>query len=270
MPVSRLDLSRTEKPAQVQENMIAYMRLFAGLPGIVMFDEESFWLISGPRAPGNQILRARWPAEGVEARIDAVFDHVGRHIDAIDWLVFPGDQPADLGQRLEARGMPGGPAGYWLWADLTMLDEPPAVPQGFRIEQVRDDQAMAEWTRASEAGFGGELSCFYDAYARHGYGPDAFSLHYTGYLDDAPVTSGTLLDAGGTATVYDLSTPPQFRRRGFAGALMHFLMREIRRRGYDDTWIWSSHMAQSLYRELGYLDCDFGVREHSWRRPQTA
>jgi len=30
---------------------------------------------------------------------------------------------------------------------------------------------------------------FSDAYARHGYGPDAFSLHYIGYADDAPVTS---------------------------------------------------------------------------------
>src|SRR5262249_24074451 len=125
---------------------------------------------------------------------------------------------------------------------------------------------MAEWVRASEAGFGGELGCFYDAYAHHGYGAEAFSLHYIGYLDDVPVTSGTLLDAGGTATIYDVSTPPAFRAQGFGGGLTHSLMGKIRQRCYADTWIWSSDLAQSLYRKLGYVDADFGLREHKWRK----
>jgi ribosomal protein S18 acetylase RimI-like enzyme len=126
---------------------------------------------------------------------------------------------------------------------------------------------MQEWVRISEAGFGNDdLSCFYDAYARHGYGEDAYSLHYTGYLDDAPVTSGTLLDAGGGATIYDISTPPEFRGQGFGGAITYDLMRKIRERGYKDTWIWSSDMAQSLYRKLGYVDADFGLREYVWHK----
>ncbi|MBZ0296775.1 MAG: hypothetical protein K8L99_29710, partial [Anaerolineae bacterium] len=201
-----------------------------------------------------------------EARIDALLEQIGQHIDQISWFVFPGDQPADLGKRLEARGMPGGPGGNWLWADLTALDAAPTVSDHFHIEQVHDDGAMAEWVRVSEAGFEEDLSLCYDAYARHGYGADAFSLHYIGYLDDTPVTSGTLLDAGGCATIYDVSTPPAFRQQGFAGVLTHALMHEIRNRGYSDTWIWSSDMAKSLYRKLGYVDVDFGLREYSWRK----
>jgi len=269
MASSLLDLSRTEKPRLIQENLIAYMRLFADLPNMHMHDAETFWFISHKPAPGNSILRARWPADRIEERIDALFEQIGQHIDHIDWMVFPGDEPADIGRHLEARGMRGRPAGNWLWADLESLVAAPAVADNFRIEQVRDDQAMAVWTAASEAGFGVEVACFYDAYARHGYGADAFSLHYIGYLDDTPVTSGTLLDAGGWATIYDISTPPAFRGQGFGGAITHALMREIRKRGYADTWIWSSNMAQSLYRELGYVDADFGVREHEWRKEQA-
>jgi GNAT superfamily N-acetyltransferase len=111
-----------------------------------------------------------------------------------------------------------------------------------------------------------ELGCFYDAYARHGYGPAAFSLHYTGYLGHTPVTTGTLLDAGGCAAIYDVSTPPAFRRQGFGAAITHFLMQEIRNRGYTDTWIWSSPLGQSVYQQLGYLPADFGIREHVWRK----
>jgi hypothetical protein len=43
-------------------------------------------------------------------------------------------------------------------------------------------------------------------------------------------------------------------------------MQQIRHRGYADTWIWSSNMAKSVYQKLGYIDADFGLREHSWHR----
>lgn len=259
------NLSHTEMPRAIQANFIAYMRLFAGLPNVCVRDDATFWMITGAGAPGNVILRADLP-DRVDERIDALLAEVGRYVDQIDWLVFPGAQPADLNERLASRGMPTNKAGNWLWTDLKRLGDAPVVAHNFRIEQVRSDAQMEEWTRASETGFGGEYPHFYEAYARHGYGADAFSLHYIGYLDDMPVTSGTLLDAGGGATIYDVSTPPAFRGQGFGGAITHYLMRKIRDRGYVETWIWSSDMAQSLYRSLGYVDVDFGIREHTWRR----
>jgi predicted GNAT family acetyltransferase len=91
-------------------------------------------------------------------------------------------------------------------------------------------------------------------------------LHYIGYADDTPVTSGTLLDAGGCATIYDVSTPPAFRHQGFGRAITHTLMQQIRNLGYADTWIWSSHMAKRVYQKLGYIEVDFGLREHALHR----
>lgn len=260
------DLPRSRIARQIQGNLIAYMQIFAGLPGMTMHDAESFWFVSNTPAPGDVILRANWPANEAEERIDALFEQVGSYIDEIGWMVFPHDEPSDLGKRLEKRGMQGGPGGNWLWADLKSLSSAPSVPKNFRIEQVRDDQMMAEWLRVSEAGFGVEIPWFYDAYARHGYGSNAFSLHYTAYMDDVPVTSGTLLDAGGGASIYDVSTPPAFRNQGFGGAITHALMRETHKRGYPDTWIWSSNMAKSVYQKLGFIDADFGVREYNWKK----
>lgn len=268
MPSSPLDLSGSHIPRLVQQNMIAYMSMFSGLPGVTTEDADTFLFVSNQPAPGNIILRTNWQTGGVEERIDTLFKRINRLTERIDWFIFPGDQPSDLGKRLAARGLPGGPAGNWLWADLTQLNDAPAVPDNFRIERVCDEAMMAEWVRISEDGFEEELSIFYDAYARHGYGADAFSLHYTGYLGDTPVTSGTLLDAGGCASIYDVSTPPARRGQGFGSALTHALMREIRSRGYADTWIWSSDMAKSVYQKLGYVDADFGVREHSWNKDQ--
>jgi len=267
MTVSPISYSATHKPGQIQENIIAYMRLFARLPGMPMVDdEETFWIVSNKPAPGNMVLRVRWSTDRIEERIDELLIQIGSHIDHVDWMIFPGDEPSDLGRRLEARGMPGGSGGNWLWADLTSPIAAPSCQRSFHVEEVRDDQRMAEWVRVSEAGFECELGCFYDAYARHGYGSEAFSRHYIGYLDNTPVTSGTLVEAGGCASIYDVSTPPAFRRQGLGGSLTHALMAEIRNRGYEDTWIWASNIARTVYEKLGYVDADFGLREHSWHK----
>lgn len=267
MTLSPLDFSATEIPTQIQKNIIAYMRLFVSLPGIVIIDDaESFWIVSNKSAPGNIVLRTHWSIESIEERIEATFTQIGSHCNQIDWMLFPGDLPPDLSRRLEARGMPGGRGGNWLWADLTRLGAAPSCPHGFHVEQVRDDQRMAEWIRVSEAGFGCELGCLHDAYVRHGYGLEAFSRHYIGYLENTPVSSGTLLEAGGCASIYDISTPPTFRRQGLGSALTHALMREMHDRGYNSTWIWSSDMAKSVYEKLGYVAADFGLREHSWHK----
>ncbi len=266
MPDVLLDLSKSDLPRRIQGNLIAYMDLFAGLPDMVTVDGDVYWFASKKLTPGNMILRVNWPSENLDERIDALFEEIGQEVDEIDWMIFPPDQPVELGQRLAARGMPEGRAGNWLWTDLNTLTTEPSVPRNFRIEQVRNDAMMAEWLQVSEAGFGEEFAWFYDAYARHGYGADAFSLHYTGYVDDIPVTSATLLDAGGGASIYDVSTPTAFRGQGFGGFITYALMKEIRERGYTETWIWASNMAQSLYRKLGFIDADFGIREHSWHK----
>src|SRR5690606_29427386 len=52
--VMTLDLSTSDIPRQIQANMMAYMRLFADLPGMVMHDDaEMFWFVSNRPAPGN-------------------------------------------------------------------------------------------------------------------------------------------------------------------------------------------------------------------------
>jgi GNAT superfamily N-acetyltransferase len=233
--------------------------------------------VSKKAGPGHGIFRARWGEDGVEEGIDALLGEIGEHIDEIEWQVYPGDQPADLGKRLAARGMPVDRGGNWMWADLESLPPAPAAPDGFHVERVCSDLMMAEWLRLSLAGFAGravgefqdayaEMANFYDAYARHGYGTDAFSLHSIGYLGDTPVTSGTLLDSGGTAAIYDVSTPPAYRRQGLGGALTRALMLEIQQRGYRETWIWGSDSGRSVYQKLGFVEADFGIRFYRWKK----
>jgi GNAT superfamily N-acetyltransferase len=251
---------------QMQENLIAYFRLFAHLPGARFVEADVTWFVNAGAEPGNHLLRTYIDGDSIDQRIDAIISQISQHTDHIDWLVFPGCRPTDLGKRLEARGMRGGPGGIWMLADLASLTSAPTVPDGFHIEQVCDTTKLEVWKQISSEGFGGDAQIYYDAYARHGFGPGAISLHYIGYLGDVPVTSSTLLVAGGIASVYDVSTPPALRRQGFGGAITFAMLQEAQRRGYRYAWIWSSQLGQSVYRKLGFVAADFGVREYQWRK----
>lgn len=265
-----VDLSSSAMVAQVQANFIAYFRLFASLDGIIFKEDDVTWFVNTHAEPGNYILRTQVHDKFAEQRIDAVLAEIGQYSDSADWLVFPTDRPANLGARLEARGIRGHRAGIWMVADLTTMGDPPPVPDAFHIERVRDETMLDEWISISTAGYGEDLSVYHQAYAQNSLGPDAFSLHYIGYLGDNPVTSATLLDAGGCASIYNVSTPASLRRRGFGSAITYALMQEIRRRGYSDTWLWSSEMGKSVYEELGYYEVDFGIREHTWYRRESS
>ena len=268
------------KVNQIQENFITYFRIFAGIPGVRYVEGAATWIVTDGGAPGTQVLKSDFPSETVDQHIDGVLTEMGQYTSEIDWLVFPGCRPAHLGARLAARGLAGGPdgawrlvgeipgmAGYWMFVDLTDLPSRPTVSEHFRIVRVDNERMLEAWRQISADGFGGgEYHNFYQAYARHGFAADALAHHYIGYLDEQPVTSGTLLLAGGSASIYNVSTPISLRGQGFGGAITHAMLAEIRRRGYSWSWIWASESGKSVYARLGFAQVDFGVREYQWRR----
>jgi GNAT superfamily N-acetyltransferase len=251
---------------RIQTNLITYFRLFAGLPGIVFVEDDATWFVNtNAGEPNSHILRARWETLTVEQEIDRLLAHVGALTSSIDWLVFPGCLPSDLGKRLKQRGLEEGLAGTWMIADLAALPEAKPPPSGFSVRQVRDDGMLEVWKQVSSAGFGEDEQIYYDAYARHGYGPDAQSLHYIGYAGEQPVTSGTLLLGDGIPGLYNISTPPAARGRGYGQALTAHMLQQAIVRGSATVWTWASDDGKSTYEKLGFVQHDFGVREYAWR-----
>ena len=70
---------------RMQENLIAYFRLFAGLPGVNFVEEDFTWSVG---APGPHILRTRIPGDDVDRRIDDIVSRLGQYTDQFDWFVF--------------------------------------------------------------------------------------------------------------------------------------------------------------------------------------
>ncbi|NKB65823.1 MAG: GNAT family N-acetyltransferase [Candidatus Latescibacteria bacterium] len=277
-----LPLANPEKVHLAQENLIAYHRIFAAVPGVTFVDEaHCTWnMTAGGEAPGNQILRARFTPATADREIDALVRRVGQYGGHFDWTVFPSCQPDNLKQRVEAYGRAGGPdgqwqlhgkigglGGTWMLMDLADLPPQPQVPADFHIERVLDETMLETWRLASCHGFGGgPYRNFYTAYSRHGFSPEIAAQHYIGYLDKTPVTSGTLLLTPGMASIYNVSTPTAYRRRGFGTALTWFMFDQARERGHRDAFVWSSALGRHVYQGVGFTVYDFAMREYQWRK----
>lgn len=271
-----LDPSMTKR---VQQNFITYYRHFAGLPGITFVEDAVTWIAS-QGAPGSTVLSTQLSDNEVDTQIDETLRQVGQHTDAIDWFVFPGCRPVDLGNRLVGRGEAGGPDGEWVlygniggppgtWmlADLAALPDSTPVATGFHVERVTNQRMFDEWSEINARGFGAsDYTDYHAAYSRHGFGADAQAVHFIGYVGDEAVTSSTLLVGGGSASVYNVSTPVELRRQGFGGAITHAALQHARNLGYRWTWIWSSPLGKSVYAKLGFVVTDFGIREYQWKK----
>lgn len=270
---------------QLQTNLITYFRLFVGLPGITFVeDDTTTWITTAGGAPGNHILRANFASETVNQQIDETIRSIGQHATQADWYVFPSCQPVDLGERVAARGLAGGPdgawqlvgkiggpGGNWMIADLANLPSAPPLKDNisdrFRIELVDNDAKLETWRQVSAEGFGGgDLHLFYDAYARHGCGAEATSLHYIASIEEQPVTSGTLLMDAGIAGLFDISTPIAHRRHGFGSLITWAMMKEAQQRGYQQAYVWSSSMGKGVYANVGFVSVELGMREYQWQK----
>lgn len=267
-------------PKQIQDNLIAYHRHFQGVPGITFTEEDDVTWIAGKSPPGNTVFSTSFAGDNADQRIDETLQQIGQHADAVDWFVFPDCEPSDLGERLRRRGEVdgpdgewmlhgdiGGPGGTWMWMELSKLAAPPVMPDGFRITQVTNQQLLDEWTDINARGFGCEdYSAFHAAYSQLGFGPDAEVVHFIGYLNDEPATSSSILMAGGSASVYNVSTPKEMRRQGLGCAITHIGLQHAREAGYQETWIWASKLGKSVYAKLGFTMQDFGLREYPWKK----
>ena len=248
----------------MRHNYIAYFRLFGGQHGVRMNeDEETAWIIAN-RPPGNHILRASFPDLRVEERIEALLRTIHSLTGGIRWLVFPTDQPHDLADRLERRGLTPGRGDSWMSRALHRLPLQTNDP-ALRISPVTDGPELRAWWTASARGFGmtqRAAQLWYDAYRRHGWAADSYCLNYCGRIGRETVTTGTLILAAGIAGIYDISTPPAFRNKGHASALVSHLLTEARQRGYSHAGLHTGD-AVAFYQRLGFTVVS-EEREYFW------
>ncbi len=265
-------LGRTGGVAQFDADLLRradenYRELFRSLArltphGVIEEDGELLLVRSGPWLPLNNIaIVKRAPADPATllARAEAFFAAYGQRCA----LGASGDAAATLEPVLSAQARRDDPSPGMILSPLA--GEPPRLP-GLSIQAVRDVATLRLYNDTMTAGFGnawatGEIldgRALIDA-------PDL--THYLGVLDGRPAGTAMRFTSHRIAGVFNVSTVPEYRRRGIGAALTWAAALDGLAEGCIASALQASAMGEPLYRRMGYRAA---LTYHLWLPPDTA
>ncbi|HEU4536183.1 MAG TPA: GNAT family N-acetyltransferase [Polyangiaceae bacterium] len=232
------------------------------------------WTIGGsPLAYHNAVVVADLAPGEVDAAVVASIAAMRARGVPGSWHVGALMRPADLGERLTARGFVE--VGDEPAMALELASPPPPAPpppRGLRVERVRDGRGLGAWGEVLAAGFEGAdegAAWMVDTFRRLGLGEGSPWHHFLGRLEGMPVATASLFLEGNVAGVYFVFTSPRQRRRGVAAALTRATLDEARALGARLAVLHSSEMGYEVYRRLGFRE--YGrLRRYEWAPAQGA
>ncbi|HYH91818.1 MAG TPA: GNAT family N-acetyltransferase [Candidatus Saccharimonadales bacterium] len=245
----------------VERDFAAAWWLLADATGHELHDDPDLrWFHTGLADPHlNPVLTTRLPAHEADAVIDRmVADLAGRGAPFM-WWVTPSSRPVDLAARLESRGFVADEPWPGMTLEIDAMKQPPPVP-GLAIRRVTKDAELGTYVRifapilSPSPAFTALLA---EASRRIGYEEEAAEVHFVGLLEGEPVSTASLITAGGAAGIYNVATIETARGRGIGAAMTAAAVEAGRRRGMTTAALQASTMGRSVYESLGFRHaCD--------------
>jgi GNAT superfamily N-acetyltransferase len=272
----------------VQENLFDLFRAMAAtLPGGEIVEGER--LSYHHAFPTNPMFKGVWQTRLSPEETDAAIDETlawfkARNAPYLFWWTGPGASPADLGERLQARGLldmaeqqqalaPGikqtelGAPG--MVADLQQMNEAALtqVPPGFTIEKVQTKAALLDFKRVFVDSYEIPVwagQAWVDATLSVGIGQTPWQM-YLGRLDGEPVATNMLFNGAGVASVYAVATAPTARGKGIGAAITLKPLLEAREMGYRYAVLFSTEMGVRVYERIGFRLTSARINRYLWR-----
>ncbi len=208
---------------------VASLTLIGRLPGAqVRADADATVVASGrPLSSFNHVLGIALSGEShaIEARIDQIHQSLtdARSTPAT-WWITPSTEPADLGERLLARGFTAAEREYGMVVDTNRVAAPTAD-----VEPVDEPATLDEWLEVMARSYGWADRRRAEACA-------------------------SLFTAGGHAFVTNVGTVPEARGHGSGTSATLAVVAIARDLGYRQASLAASEMGRSIYARIGFRE----------------
>ncbi len=254
----------------VEENLNELFRAMMILPDSEIVERDDVKIHHA--FPSNPMFKGAWATRLTNENADAVIDETlawykQRGAPFIFWWMTPRSTPADLRERLMARGFQENIAGDpGMATELSALNKNIKTPEGFRIERAMNESQIRDWANVFVESF--EIpawagNAWYDATTRVGAENAPWKL-YVGYLNDKPVATNILFKGAGVASVYGVGTIPSVRGQGICAAITLEPLLDARAEGYKYGVLFSTELGHPVYRRLGFEDVNYKMARYLW------
>lgn len=243
-----------------------FQRLARHVDDAVIEDHGGFWIVVSPRTPFPQFC-GMWAGE--PGSDDACAAALPGATERIEQAGLPFSLQTREGHvpATEARAID---LGLTQIEDIDgMILRPSAFtdagPEAAEIA-VAGEEDVGVALEVSSAGFGAPASVFEPIYTPGVLFADGISC-YLARSESRVVSTGVAVEQDGMVGIFNVATPPEHRRRGFATALVAHAVRAAFDRGASLAFLQSSPMGSSVYRRLGFATVE---RYRLYTRPLVA
>lgn len=225
---------------------------FAGIEtvSVTMENDVSFVQSNIPDETFNYVFENRFSNDSVKTRIKQIAGFYKEKNVPWTWWISPGDTPEILEEKLNESGFIKGEEYNGMFcninARITMSNLATVDCKRVRnVSQLKDFYTVNAseyfdrvWSKMSSKIF-----------------DDSSALEfYVGYVDQKPVTAALLVFHADIGGVYSVATDQYERKKGYASALMHFLLNRIEEKGYEYAALSASADVKKLYEKFGFQD----------------
>jgi GNAT superfamily N-acetyltransferase len=205
----------------------------------------------------NSIFRARASAQSADDLIEVGLDRARHYHLPLMWWVGPLTQPRDMGHRLEAHGFKFDDDETGMALDLDGLGEAAPEPTDLSITMVKNASELEDFLTVFNAGFEMEdymVPFFRKVFLHLGFGKEKPLRHYVVKFEGKAVSCSSLFLMHGVAGIYNVSTLPEARRKGFGSLVTRRPLEESRAEGYHLAVLQASEMGVGVYHSLGFRE----------------
>lgn len=198
----------------------------------------------------NYILETHFTKETASARIEQVSDYFKQKNVPWTWWVGPGDTPEDLEIDLDKHGFVKAEesTGMYCHVQSTMMHNNAAID----FCRVTNKSLLQDFYNVHASR---DFDCVWSKISSRFFLENSPLEFYVGYVAKKPVTAGLVVFHADVGGIYSVATAEQERKKGYATALMQFLLKRIEDRGYQYATLTAVDEAKNIYKKLGFEEC---------------
>lgn len=213
-----------------EEVIVAPRKAFPSLPDLRVIERPGWFQILTPsiKTGGlNEVAFSALDEADADRIIDATIAEYRELGLKFRWNVGPGSAPADLGARLERRGLV---ASWGRGMARSTADLPGELDRAILVEAI-DRASLEAFSRVMAEGWGGELAPVATANRLIAASPEARQRMFLARWDDEPAAVASYVAFPRSAYLLGGVVLPQFRGRGLYRALVQARLADARARG---------------------------------------
>jgi GNAT superfamily N-acetyltransferase len=242
-----------ERIAAVEAAHANWLAVQATVPGIdAHVDPDATWIVHPGMVWNNCAVRLRFKTSTVEKRLDHI---VRRYRRGVGFWVSSLATPADLPDRLKARGLRCRKYFPGMYCDLMALKGSSVVPKGLSFLVLDDHDLFTAHDHPLYGPIRTPMRRFEIARLRHLNALRPRRVwDLVGMRDGVPVGACTLCASGSVMGVYGVGVLPAARHQGIGTALMRHACTFSRDQGATAAVLIASGEGYSMYTRVGFRE----------------